>query len=230
MGISVQLRVLTVCLAFSVVSFATDVATLRNGFEIRHERSERMGDVIRLYLEPDQNSSYMDVPTDQIVAIQHLENASPIPKRVAVASKPEPVLGQSKTIKEVVSTASRRNLVDADLISSVIQAESNFNPAACSPKGAQGLMQLMPTTAAHFSVKNAFEPEANVNAGSSYLHDLLARYDGDIVNALAAYNAGPDRVAKYHGVPPFPETRSYVARVVREFNKRKSIHTIHSKN
>ena len=91
-------------------------------------------------------------------------------------------------------------------------------------------MQLIPATAAHFSVKNAFEPEANVNAGSNYLHALLVRYDGDVVKALAAYNAGPDRVAKYHGVPPFPETRSYVTRVVREFNKRKSIHAIYSKN
>ena len=90
-----------------------------------------------------------------------------------------------------------------------------------SPKGAQGLMQLMPGTASQLGVPNAFDPEANVDGGTKYLRELLERYNFDIVKALAAYNAGPQRVEQFGGVPPYYETRAYVARIVRDFNKKK---------
>lgn len=122
---------------------------------------------------------------------------------------------------EAVNQSSRRYRIDPDLINSVIHAESGFNPKAVSPKGAQGLMQLMPKTAAEMGVKDAFEPGANVDGGTKYLRELLERYDFDIVKALAAYNAGPHRVEQYRGVPPYYETRAYVARIVREFNRKK---------
>ncbi|HLI64573.1 MAG TPA: lytic transglycosylase domain-containing protein, partial [Terriglobales bacterium] len=92
---------------------------------------------------------------------------------------------------------------------------------AVSPKGAQGLMQLMPKTALQLGVKNSFDPEDNVDGGVRYLRALLLYYNNDMVKALAAYNAGPQRVQQYHGVPPYRETRAYVARVIRDYNRKK---------
>jgi soluble lytic murein transglycosylase-like protein len=122
----------------------------------------------------------------------------------------------------MVSAASSRNNIDPDLIFSVIRAESGFNPNAVSPKGALGLMQLMPETAALLGVQNAFDPAANVEGGTRYLSQLLARYDNNLIKALAAYNAGPERVEQYRGVPPYAETRVYVARIIRDLNRKKS--------
>ena len=98
--------------------------------------------------------------------------------------------------------------LDPDLVNSVIKAESGFNVRAVSPKGAQGLMQLMPGTASQLGVPNAFDPQANVEGGREYLRELLERYNFDLVKALAAYNAGPQRVEQYGGVPPYYETRA----------------------
>ena len=115
-------------------------------------------------------------------------------------------------LQEVVNSASGRYRLDPDLVNSVIKAESGFNVHAVSPKGAQGLMQLMPGTASQLGVPNAFDPQANVEGGTKYLRELLERYNFDLVKALAAYNAGPQRVEQFGGVPPYYETRAYVAR------------------
>jgi soluble lytic murein transglycosylase-like protein len=123
----------------------------------------------------------------------------------------------------VVNTASGHYRLDPDLVSSVIKAESGFNVRAVSPKGAQGLMQLMPDTASKLGVPDPFDPQANVEGGTRYLRELLERYNFDLVKALAAYNAGPLRVEQYGGVPPYHETQAYVARVVKDFNKKKKI-------
>ena len=125
-------------------------------------------------------------------------------------------------LNDVVNSASGRYRLDPDLVNSVIKAESGFNVRAVSPKGAQGLMQLMPGTAAQLGVPNAFDAQANVEGGTKYLRELLERYDFDLVKALAAYNAGPQRVEQFGGVPPYYETRAYVARVVRDFNQKKA--------
>jgi soluble lytic murein transglycosylase-like protein len=107
-----------------------------------------------------------------------------------------------------------------DLLASVVKAESAGNPHAVSKAGAQGLMQLMPSTATDLGVQDSFEPGANVRGGSAYLDTLLTKYHENLALALAAYNAGPAAVAKYHGIPPYHETRVYVARVIHEFNRR----------
>jgi soluble lytic murein transglycosylase-like protein len=120
-----------------------------------------------------------------------------------------------------VNSASAAYHLDPDLVNSVIHAESGFNSRAVSPKGARGLMQLMPGTANQLGVNDAFDPQANVTGGSRYLRELLERYNFDLVKALAAYNAGPQRVEQYRGVPPFRETRAYVARIVHEYNTKK---------
>ena len=122
----------------------------------------------------------------------------------------------------MVNEASGRYRLDPDLVNSVIKAESGFNVRAVSPKGAQGLMQLMPGTATQMGVPNAFDPQANVEGGTKYLRELLEKYNFDLVKALAAYNAGPQKVERFGGVPPYYETRAYVARVVKDFNKKKA--------
>ncbi|MGD0507717.1 MAG: lytic transglycosylase domain-containing protein, partial [Terriglobales bacterium] len=124
-------------------------------------------------------------------------------------------------LNEVVNSASATYHLDPDLVNSVIHAESGFNVHAVSPKGARGLMQLMPGTANQLGVNDAFDPQANVEGGSRYLRELLERYNFDLVKALAAYNAGPERVEQYQGVPPFRETRAYVARIVHDYNTKK---------
>jgi soluble lytic murein transglycosylase-like protein len=120
-------------------------------------------------------------------------------------------------VKEIAS----KYQLDPDFVASVIKAESNFNPHAVSRKGARGLMQLMPQTASQLGVKDAFDPKANVEAGTAHLNALLEQYHDDPVKALAAYNAGAHRVKQYHGVPPYRETRAYVAAIVRDFNAKK---------
>ena len=112
-----------------------------------------------------------------------------------------------------ILAAARKFDVDAALISAVIKAESDFNPREVSNKGALGLMQLMPATAERFGVADAFDPVANINAGTKYLHWLLQTFHGDADLALAAYNAGEANVMKYKGIPPFRETVVYVQRV-----------------
>jgi len=216
--------------------FAAEVAVLKNGFSIRHERREVVGDVTRLYVSAD-GSSFVDVPTAEI---EHFEAAPEMPPSLSSASATDskPLLASYARnaatrasafpassrvdLDEVINTASGRYRLDPDLVNSVIKAESGFNVRAVSPKGAQGLMQLMPGTASQLGVPNAFDPQANVEGGTKYLRELLERYNFDIVKALAAYNAGPQRVEQFGGVPPYHETRAYVARVVRDFNKKKA--------
>jgi hypothetical protein len=115
---------------------------------------------------------------------------------------------------QVIHEAAGRYDVDADLIQAIIMAESQFNPSAKSKKGAKGLMQLMPVTADALDVANIYSPEENVNAGVRHFRWLLDRFDGDLKRALAAYNAGVQNVLRYDGVPPYPETRAYVTRVL----------------
>jgi len=124
-------------------------------------------------------------------------------------------------LPDVIGSASHRYHLDPDLVNSVIRAESGFNPKAVSRKGAVGLMQLEPQTAAQLGVTDLFDPSANVDGGTRYLRELLVRYNFDLIKALAAYNAGPQRVEQYHGVPPYYETQAYVAQVVRDFNRKK---------
>jgi soluble lytic murein transglycosylase-like protein len=122
------------------------------------------------------------------------------------------------TFSDLIKKASEKYGIDADLITSVIQTESNFNSKAVSSTGAQGLMQLMPTTAASLGIKNMFDPAQNIEAGTLYLKKMLNRYGGDVEKALAAYNAGPGAVDKYDGVPPYHETQSYVSKVIGYYN------------
>jgi soluble lytic murein transglycosylase-like protein len=201
-------------LAFaSLPASAAEMANLQNGFAIRHARHEVRGSVTRLYIA-ETPDNYIDVPTAEILGFEEIE--APVVPAPALAPVP------AANLDDMVSAASTRNNIDRDLILSVIRAESGFNPDAVSPKGAQGLMQLMPQTAARLGVQNALDPATNVEGGTRYLGQLLARYHNNVLLALAAYNAGPERVEQYRGVPPFRETRVYVTRIIRDFNRKKS--------
>jgi soluble lytic murein transglycosylase-like protein len=212
--------VISLCLITALPCWAAESAVLRNGFAIRYERKQDMGIVTRLYVNAD-GSSFVDVPTAEI---DHIEASPDDP--AAVAKQQAAPAGNEKSqtpvdVNEMVASASGIYRLDPDLVSSVIRAESGFNVRAVSPKGAQGLMQLMPQTASQLGVQNAFDPQANVEGGTRYLRELLERYNFDLIKALAAYNAGPERVEQYGGVPPYYETKAYVARIVRDFNKKK---------
>jgi Transglycosylase SLT domain len=197
---------------------AADSAILRNGFSILHQRRQIIGDVTRLYIDDDQ-SSFVDIPTAEI---DHFESVPDLP---TPHTEPQPSVAEITPhpfdLTQTVKDASGTYRLDPDLVTSVIRAESGFNVRAVSPKGAQGLMQLMPQTATQLGVKNAFDPQANVEAGTRYLRELLERYNFDLIKALAAYNAGPQRIDQYKGVPPYYETKAYVARIVRDFNNKK---------
>src|SRR6202020_584204 len=113
--------------------------------------------------------------------------------------------------------------IDEDLLASVVRAESGGQVRAVSRTGAQGLMQLMPGTASAMGVEDSFRPEQNISGGTASLDMLLTRYHDNLALALAAYNAGPGAVDRYHGVPPYRETRAYVARVIRGFTRPKQM-------
>jgi len=219
-----KVEILLALFLLATPALCTDLAILHNGFSIPHERRETVGSVTRLYLGADKG--YVDISTAQIERFEK-DQAPPVaPALLAGSRDPKPAQLKPQNLKpqdlnEVINTISDQHHIDPDFISSVIHAESGFNPRAVSPKGAQGLMQLMPGTASKLGVSNAFDPRANVEGGTRYLTELLQRYNFDVIKALAAYNAGPLRVQQYGGVPPYNETRAYVARIVRDYNRKK---------
>jgi soluble lytic murein transglycosylase-like protein len=167
--------------------------------------------------EPDDAP---DIPTAP-PSVQDLPLTQPSASASVVPVAQIPAAPTRPNLDQVVREASDRHQLDPDFVNSVIKAESNFQSRAVSRKGAQGLMQLMPGTASQLGVADPFDPKANVEAGTAYLSQLLDQYHNDPIKALAAYNAGPNRVEQYHGVPPYMETRAYVARIVRDFNAKK---------
>lgn len=124
-----------------------------------------------------------------------------------------------------IRKAALANSLDPDLVRSVILVESNFKPSAKSPKGAGGLMQLMPETAKEVGVRNVFNPDENIQGGSRYLRKMMDMFGGDVRLALAAYNAGPGAVTKHNGIPPYTETRNYVRKVMTAYQSIKSKRT-----
>ena len=192
---------------FAALIFATagaptaqaDYAVLRSGVRLHITGYERAGEVVRLSMD----GGSVEVQASDLVSVEPEDHFAAQPA-VAPADGP---------FGNLIRAAALKHGVDEKLITHLIEAESNFNPRAVSRKQAQGLMQLIPETAARYSVANIFDPAQNIDAGTHYLKDLLSKYRGNLSLALAAYNAGPDMVARYGGIPPFPETQKYVRQI-----------------
>jgi soluble lytic murein transglycosylase-like protein len=212
-----QIAMLLTVLSCATLLSASEKAVLRNGFSLIHDHRDLRGPVTRLYLSPTEET-FIDVPNDQIIGIEKLDPDEEVFLKPP-ASVPAPVA--DKDLDAIIAAAAKRHNIDADFIRSVVKAESGGRANAVSVKGAQGLMQLMPKTANLLGVNNSFDPEANVEAGTRYLRELLARYNNDPIKALAAYNAGALRVQQYHGVPPYHETHAYIRKIINDYNRQK---------
>ena len=181
-----------------------DYAVLQSGQRIHITGYERIGDTFRLTM----TGGTLDIPADSLLRIDPEDTFLPV--KIKLLDVP---------FASFIATSARTHGIAPELVASVIAVESNFNPNAVSWKSASGLMQLMPETAARLGVKNVFDPQQNIDAGTRYLKELLLKYNGDLSLTLAAYNAGPDRVEQFRSVPPFRETRDYVRRVTEKFRQ-----------
>jgi soluble lytic murein transglycosylase-like protein len=211
------------------LALASEHVTLKNGFEVDCVRREVVGDKVRLYFARDkasaEDTNYMEVAADSVVRVEMIAD---VPEPVVAGkalegSAASTTLPTKEEMHVMLSQAGEAHHIDEDLLASVVRAESAGQVRAVSRTGARGLMQLMPGTASAMGVEDAFKADQNIAGGTAYLDWLLTRYHDDVKLALAAYNAGPGAVDKYHGVPPYRETRMYVARVIREFNRRKQL-------
>lgn len=152
---------------------------------------------------------------DGVLYVENVERPQVVAPQPA-SPRGEPGATQTAApYRELIRAAAERHGLAPELVESVIRVESNFEARAVSPKGARGLMQLMPATAAKLGVRNVFDGRQNIEGGVRHLRYLVDRYDGNLALALAAYNAGVEAVGRYGGIPPYPETQAYVARVLR---------------
>jgi len=181
----------------------------------------------RLYLYspdiPGATNNFTDVSTARIVLMETVPDPPPVPtalKPAAAAAAPS-----SYDIHDLIARAGAQHNIDVELLASIVHTESGGASKAVSRAGARGLMQLMPSTARDLGVEDPFRPDQNIAGGAAYLDSLLTRYKNDLSRALAAYNAGPAAVDRYHGIPPYRETRAYVAYVEKEFTRRKQAAT-----
>lgn len=194
-------------------ALAGEVAVLANGFSIRVDRHESVGGKMVLY----KAGGEIELPAGQVVRFEQEDVVESQAESQARMPVPQPLF-EKPSARELVDRAAEKYGLPPALLSSVVKAESGFRAEAVSVKGAVGLMQLMPGTAAELNADPS-DPEQNVEAGARYLRDLLVKYGYSSHRALAAYNAGPGAVDKYNGVPPYRETQQYVDRVVGEFLK-----------
>ncbi|MCX7913200.1 MAG: lytic transglycosylase domain-containing protein [Thermodesulfovibrionales bacterium] len=168
---------------------------------------------IHRFVTPDGTIIFTNLPNEKGGQIVHREKKSTVTKKSSKAGSLNNTFNRESFMPLVTKKAVEYNL-DPELIKAVIKAESNWNPYAVSPKGARGLMQLMPSTAFELGVTNSFDPEENIDGGARYLRYLLEKFNGDLNLAIAAYNAGPSRVEKTKSVPAIPETMEFVRRVM----------------
>jgi soluble lytic murein transglycosylase-like protein len=196
------------CASFAAPARA-EYFVLRSGTRLHVDGYQRLDGKYRLQI----GGGFVEAQADEVVASE--------PEDVFTSNAPAPAAAKGP-FRDLIEAAASRYHVDAELIASVIAAESNFNPKAVSRRNARGLMQLLPTTAARLGVHNVFDPSENIDAGTHYLSDLLTLYKNDLALTLAAYNAGPMRVQQYGRVPPYAETQGYVRKVRTAYAKRKA--------
>jgi soluble lytic murein transglycosylase-like protein len=207
--------------ALALPLWASENIVLQTGFRLAADRHEVDGNKIRIY----SGDGVTEMPVSLVATVEQVEEQPEAPRAavsIAQAVAPEPVKLSPAPLTpiDLAATAAHKYSLPSAFVASVMRAESGFNTAALSPKGAIGLMQLMPGTARDLGA-DPTKPAENADAGARYLRDLLARYEdspNQVVLALAAYNAGPAAVDKYHGVPPYRETREYILRVLKTWD------------
>ena len=194
-------------LLLALPAWAGEYAVLANGFRIHADRHETAGGSVRLYTK----DGVIEVPANSIVSFEAEEYIAP-PVMTPKVDAPLPV----SDTRTLVRDAALRSGLPPSLVESVARVESALRPEAVSPKGALGVMQLMPATARKLDA-DPRDTAQNIDAGARLLRELLIKYDGDVVKALSAYNAGEGAVDRYRGMPPYPETQDYVDKVIRTY-------------
>ena len=202
-----RVSLLLIALALWGAEARAEIAILTNGQTMKIKGRRAEGDTVLLSLK---GGGEVGVPASQVRGFVPDEVLDEV---VAPA-------GTRAELEALAADVARRHGLDPALVLAVATIESGFQPNAVSPKGAQGLMQLMPATASSLGVGDAFDPETNLEGGSRYLAELIALYDGDLTKVLAAYNAGPGAVKRHGGVPPYQETRAYVKKVLERYKKK----------
>ena len=210
-------------LLMSVCSFAADEIVLHNGFRLQAARVETVGEKLLLHTA----TGTVEINRADVAEIESLPEA-PKPATapvVVIAEKPAPPAAQEKpkTPKDMLREAADQTGLPPEFLMSIAKVESAFQPNAISPKGAIGVMQLMPATAKALNA-NPYDTRENIEAGARLMRDLLVKYEAypdQVYRALSAYNAGPGAVQKYNGIPPYQETRQYVEKVLNEYHRLK---------
>ena len=206
-GFAASLVVALFCMSLATPARA-EYFVLRSGQRLHVTGYQLLDGKYRLQME----GGFVEMQAEDVAAIE--------PEEIFVSNPP--AVTPKSPFRDLIEAAASRYNVDAELIASVIAAESNFDPKAISRRNARGLMQLLPETATRMGVHNIFDPAENIDAGTHYLSGLLAQYKNDLALTLAAYNAGPLRVQQYGRVPPYAETQLYVRKVRSAYAKRKA--------
>lgn len=212
------MKALLTLLAITVSASAGEYAVLANGQRVHADRHEIDGNLVRLVTK----TGSIEFPASQVVAYEQEEYTPPPPVPLVAAPTQSPISAKALSAQEIITKAAEKAGLPPDILHSVARFESGYRTNAVSPKGAIGLMQLMPKTAAALNA-NPYDPQQNAEAGAEYLAQLLEKYKDDphqVSKAVAAYNAGPGAVDKYKGIPPYRETVDYVSRVISDYNKR----------
>jgi soluble lytic murein transglycosylase-like protein len=201
---------LIILLGLAGTALAGEYAVLDTGFRLWAARAERDGAIVRLFV----GGGLIEIPAQSVVRLEKEEAIeAPVPAPASGPAPPAP-----PTPRELIEKAARRHGLPVELLDSVAAVESGYNPNAVSPKGAIGLMQLMPATAARLNADPA-DPAQNIDAAARHLRELLERYDYGLYRALAAYNAGAGAVDRHGWIPPYRETQLYVQRVSERFER-----------
>jgi soluble lytic murein transglycosylase-like protein len=205
---------LALALLLAAPAARAELAVLANGQVLKVVSQRREAGLVTLGLPGGGELGLPEQAVRGVLADEIVEEVVKAAEAAVAASPSSPL-----DLQALVAETARRHGLAPELVMAVISVESGFEPKAVSPKGAQGLMQLMPATAKELGVADPLDPAANVDGGTRYLRDLVARYGGDLRKALAAYNAGMGAVARHGGVPPYKETREYVDRVLKRYEK-----------
>lgn len=211
------LLAVTFALVGTAVPAAAEIVFLQSGRTLSVKGHRYDGDSIVLTLRSGGEVTCDKTLVDKILPDEvPYPEPTPTPAAPQDLTEPQPLrlLEAATPYSEIISAMSQAHGVDPVLVSALIQVESGYRARARSPKGAMGLMQLMPSTARLYKVRNPFDPKANIEAGIKHLKSLIEQFDDDIELVLAAYNAGEGAVKKFNGIPPYRETRNYVSRIL----------------